>query len=396
MATTAAAICPGCGYENNAKYKFCGMCGTALHGVMPASKGTEPKPAPLSVGGLSILGLSQDAPPAPARPEPPAYVATRQQTPPEVARPAIRREVRSEYTPPVDRQPDEGFHPSLDYLFEDEEKKPKSPRGRLYLALALLLVTAGGLLYQYERNGYPWDDLSFLSAENIGTAVTGKTQPSQPASQADSSSGAAKPAAGVVPEPQAAPAPKAEEAKPVDAPVKPAPAAAVETPEFPAPAPKAQKLDTSLQQTSDGAAASDSGDAAAGDQDAPAAENPATPASAAASGETPTEAATPAEAVELLMDGTKYLLGNGVAQNCEKAQRELRAATRFSSEAESMLGTMYASGHCVTRDLPTSYRWYARALHSKPDNTRIQNDLTVLWNQMTPAERQAATHSAPQ
>jgi TPR repeat protein len=81
-----------------------------------------------------------------------------------------------------------------------------------------------------------------------------------------------------------------------------------------------------------------------------------------------------------------------VAQDCSRAEKDLRTAARFSSEAESMLGTMYASGHCVGRDLPTAYRWYAKALHNKPDNGRIQSDLTALWNQMTPAEKALAIH----
>jgi hypothetical protein len=107
------------------------------------------------------------------------------------------------------------------------------------------------------------------------------------------------------------------------------------------------------------------------------------------------QATSQAEAVQLLTEGTKYLLGNGVAQDCGLANKDLRAASHFSSDAEAMLGTMYASGHCVDRDLPTAYRWYARALHSKPGNSRIQDDLTALWNQMTPAEKKIATRSAP-
>ena len=83
----------------------------------------------------------------------------------------------------------------------------------------------------------------------------------------------------------------------------------------------------------------------------------------------------------------KYLYGNGVEQNCDLAQKNLRRAALSSAEAESLLGTMYASGRCVARDLPTAYRWYARALHRDPSNQRYQSDLVVLWNQMTPAER---------
>lgn len=96
----------------------------------------------------------------------------------------------------------------------------------------------------------------------------------------------------------------------------------------------------------------------------------------------------------LVAEGEKYLYGNGVAENCDQAQRNLRnAALRSNAKAQSILGTMYATGHCVARDLPTAYRWFAKALHQDPKNDRIQRDLEVLWKQMTPGERQMATRS---
>jgi TPR repeat protein len=59
------------------------------------------------------------------------------------------------------------------------------------------------------------------------------------------------------------------------------------------------------------------------------------------------------------------------------------------------LGTMYASGHCVGRNLAPAYHWYARALHREPGNTRFQSDLEVLWKQMTPEDRRAALRITP-
>ncbi len=100
--------------------------------------------------------------------------------------------------------------------------------------------------------------------------------------------------------------------------------------------------------------------------------------------------AAPSTDSQLFAEGENYLYGNGVAQDCARAEKNLRiAAGHSNSPAESLLGTMYASGHCVGRDLPMAYRWYARALHHDPANTRIQSDLEVLWKQMTPAERRA-------
>jgi TPR repeat protein len=63
---------------------------------------------------------------------------------------------------------------------------------------------------------------------------------------------------------------------------------------------------------------------------------------------------------------------------------------RANTKAQTVLGTMYATGHCVGRDLPTAYRWFARALREEPQNSRISEDLQVLWRQMTPQEKQLA------
>ena len=56
---------------------------------------------------------------------------------------------------------------------------------------------------------------------------------------------------------------------------------------------------------------------------------------------------------------------------------------------------MYATGHCVPRDLPSSYRWFALALQADPNNTILEKDLTAVWNQMTAPERQLATKMKP-
>jgi TPR repeat protein len=94
---------------------------------------------------------------------------------------------------------------------------------------------------------------------------------------------------------------------------------------------------------------------------------------------------------DLEAEGEKYLYGNGVPENCTRARTNLLAAAqRSSAQAESVLGTMYATGHCATRDLPTAYRWFSRSLRKDASNTRIEQDLKVLWNQMTPEERQLA------
>ena len=97
------------------------------------------------------------------------------------------------------------------------------------------------------------------------------------------------------------------------------------------------------------------------------------------------------EADQLEAQGEKYLYGTGVPRSCSRAQSDLQAAAeQGSSKADTVLGTMYATGHCVNHDLPLAYRWFARALEQDPNNARLQRDLQVLWNQMSADERQIA------
>jgi len=86
----------------------------------------------------------------------------------------------------------------------------------------------------------------------------------------------------------------------------------------------------------------------------------------------------------------------GAAANCDEAVKYLKeASAKQNAKARSTFGTMYATGHCVPRDLPTSYSWFALALHVDPNNQILEKDLTAVWNQMTPPERQLATKMKP-
>lgn len=90
--------------------------------------------------------------------------------------------------------------------------------------------------------------------------------------------------------------------------------------------------------------------------------------------------------------GEAYLYGRGGRENCDEAVKNLKAASaKSNAKARSAFGTMYATGHCVPRDLPTSYLWFALALRVDPNNQILEKDLNAVWNQMTPPERQMAT-----
>jgi hypothetical protein len=122
------------------------------------------------------------------------------------------------------------------------------------------------------------------------------------------------------------------------------------------------------------------------------------------SAEKPRPSAAPAKAPELpepaaaetgdaaFRKGEAYLYGRGVPENCDEAVKNLKAASaKSNAKARSAFGTMYATGHCVPRDLPTSYLWFALALRVDPNNQILEKDLSAVWNQMTPPERQMAT-----
>jgi TPR repeat protein len=106
----------------------------------------------------------------------------------------------------------------------------------------------------------------------------------------------------------------------------------------------------------------------------------------------PPEAAAADTGTADFQKGEAYLYGRGAPENCDQAVKYLKSASaKSSAKAKSAFGTMYATGHCVARDLPTSYLWFAMALREDPNNQILEKDLSAIWNQMTPPERQLAT-----
>lgn len=359
------------------------MCGTALRGdASPAPKGARTKTAPLTVGGYSILGLSQEpiqsAASATEIQQDSSQNGDAQRTNSQPTD-SPRTESRPTDSQPADSQQNDLLNRNLDYLFEDDDKKCR-PHWRMYLALLLLVTAAGTLVWQWQRNGYPWNDLSLLTNVNNPGTATALPAAAHTTPVSATPEEAAKPDGGLASGPAKSEVTKTEAKKAPQ--LQPTPAA----PTIAATAPS-ETADSDPARSDNASAALDTTVQKPARHVAQATNSPGQPAAA--------QAASPAEVVQLLTEGTKYLLGDGVAQDCDRAQKDLRVAARYSSDAESMLGTMYASGHCVGRDLPTAYRWYARALHSKPGNSRTENDLVVLWNQMTPAERKVAAHAEP-
>jgi Sel1 repeat len=376
-----------------------------LSSAASTSSPPGPKAPPLAVGGYSILGLEE---------EPDRRVPGREAQP--------RQEVRH----------------TVDYLLEDDEDVPRPHRWHFYAVLVLLLICAGALVREWQLNGYPEFVLSLVAAVRGKTATATSAAPSSaasaPSNPAEAASGnesappaqanpsdkpspgtaapvaatepvravaastapvAEPPAGTTAPEKAPAAAPSATAATPPSAAPTSAPAPAEAAPESAAPQPAASQptasqpaASTPQPETKQPAATPAPAEAQAAATETATAPAETTTAETRSAPEAAQPASPPVSSADrLLAAGTKYLYGDGVEQNCDLAQKNLRLAAASSAEAESLLGTMFASGHCVARDLPTAYRWYARALHREPENKRYQSDLVVLWNQMTPAER---------
>jgi len=104
-----------------------------------------------------------------------------------------------------------------------------------------------------------------------------------------------------------------------------------------------------------------------------------------------TVSASPPGRNTLETEGEKYLYGDGAPANCDRARQDLLAAAEHSSaKAQSAVGTMYATGHCATRNLPLAYRWFARAQRQAPRSRIIEEDMGVLWNEMSLEEKKLA------
>ena len=366
-------ICPNCREDNAPTFRFCGMCGTSLElrrspgapvldplaafppkienapeavrPVVVESAPRLPNKAVPTISGPSMLGLNQPA-----------------------NQPSSNR-------PGIDSMEQRAFS-GLDSFFEPEQ--PKTGGWRILLMLALLAALGGA--------GW-WTYTNYLGAmeskkPEAATSSAGEAAVEKPSTKPAAQDAAPAPGAGssqavvpspaplpAVPEGQAANASAAPDAtrKAVDAAARPAADAKPATPAPTTPAiPKSAATGKSAPKREPGATS-----AKASKLPAPA---------AADTGD------------EAFHKGEAYLYGRGVRENCDEAVKYLKAASSMSNaRARSAFGTMYATGHCVQRDLPTSYLWFALALRVDPNNQILEKDLNAVWNQMTPPERQMAT-----
>jgi hypothetical protein len=330
--------CTHCGYDNSPEYRFCGMCGaTLVHPTIPAKpplRDVPPPPKPVPASPPPPEKSAAPAPPAPA----PSFLG-------------------------LEEDPKTEFH----YLYEDEP--PRNHTG-LIAVLIIILGIGGAGYWQWRNHGFPFN--------RLGESTS--AQQSAAPSEATSAQGEPTPAAGGAAPTQPDAGKTGESPAPVASVAPPNPSEAKQ-PSFAKPAPQ-RPVEQAKAVLPPSVAPSHSRKAIPPPKPEP-------------------KPAPVAPAVKGLPDadleaaGERYLYGTGgVTANCAKAERSLRtAATHGNSKAQTVLGTMYATGHCVGRDLPAAYRWFARALHQDPQNSRIAEDLQVLWRQMSAEERQLATNS---
>lgn len=251
----------------------------------------------------------------------------------------------------------------VSYLLEDDEP----PKSRIAPVILILSVLALGAFGWYE-----------LRPMLEGSKPAGEVATTKPPAE--------------VPQPEV---PKAAEKPPQAAPTVP-----TEEKPTPEPAPATETATTSPASTP---ATSETAPAekAAADPDeeeekaeAPKAEAPKPKAAPKPAPPAPKPVAKPAPKPvppDPVKEAEAYLYGRGVPQNCDRAVSMLKAlADKSNAKARSSLGSMYATGHCVSRDLPTAYRYFALVLRTDPENGVASQNLENIWKQMTPPERQAA------
>jgi hypothetical protein len=349
-------ICPNCREDNAPTFRFCGMCGTSLEARRVPGAPLDP-----------LTAFPATTPSAPHPMRPPVVESA-----PKAA---------SNWTPPISGPSMLGLNqpgPSTDALREKafsgldsflEPERPKSGGRRILLMLALLAALGASGWWTYT---------------NLGMPARGRAKPTPSSAGEDSAEKSATP---TVAKPTIRDgAPTADAGSQQAAPSTAVPAGPSENAEAsPDSGPKSDKAVTGkpVEQSKPAIPR-----VALGDKSAEKREPVAVSAKAS-------KMPAPAEVDAgdaAFRKGEAYLYGRGVPENCNDAVQYLKAASaKSNAKARSAFGTMYATGHCVARDLPTSYLWFAMALRVDPNNQILEKDLSAVWNQMTPPERQMAT-----
>jgi hypothetical protein len=319
-------VCSHCGQQNPDNYQFCASCGARLTASGPPAQ----SPAALTTS-------------------PPATTPLRIQP---VERPAPRADRASR---------------DLRYLLEDDEPQ-KSLIAPVIVVISLLALAAFGwfeLRPLLQSDGAtPSKTTTSTPADNGSKTSAESSQPAQTSPRAEAAQTSTQTAPPSQAADDAATPSSADVAKPPPNHVLPAPT--IDETQKREPRSSAPALDASV-------------------------EAPARSRILPKRTPTPVKPAPRPSAPDTVKQAEGYLYGRGVPQDCERALSMLKGeAGKSNPRARSTLGSMYASGHCVSRDLPTAYRYFALVLRTDPENAAASQNLERLWKQMTPPERQTA------
>jgi hypothetical protein len=91
---------------------------------------------------------------------------------------------------------------------------------------------------------------------------------------------------------------------------------------------------------------------------------------------------------DLVAQGERFLYGEGVRRDCNQALVYFRAgAEEANPRALSRMGALYATGTCVPMDRVMAYNWFSRALAHDSKNQLLEENLNMLWRDMSSGER---------
>jgi hypothetical protein len=402
--------CTRCGYENDPQFRFCGMCGAALRPLQ-----AEDREADANAQNLPAQVTPNKLPqePMPVEPLLAQLTAAQKFHPERLASPpasSYSSELRNEVygAEPIhgQRTPVSVTGPSflglsessdrgVEYLLEDE---PHPGRKRTVLALLLLLIVAGAWILHWRKTGstWPFQSSAPVASKSSSSPQDAPVMPSEVAPpMANDQQKLEKPMTGVGDRPLTDDNAKTDDGAKSNNTASSNQIAAPDNSGNPASGKPTSGNEAANTAQPPSTKKTQSDDAGTAEATAPSSRKSAGDTNRADrssdSAALATAASNPAED-SLYLEGQKYLYGgHGVRQNCAQARQDLlAAANNDNSKAESTLGTMYATGHCAPRDIPQAYRWFARALHADPRNTRLEKDAEIMWNQMTPPERQLA------
>src|SRR6267378_3862879 len=351
----AQVICPKCGEVNSSNFLFCGMCGTILEPARRATAAAPPARAAESHPVANDPVVPQPVPP-PAAPR----VAINEPVP-SISGPSLLGLDHGN----VDVLRDRAFSGLSSY---GQPEEPRSAGKEVLLTLVLLAALGGAGWWTYKNY--------------IGVAGPRKAEVAAPGSEAANAPTANSPSE--VPAPKAAEKPDVKETPPAAAKHPSEDASAAPVAKTPAESPTASETKESAEAVPEKTQKPTNPGPTPARHEVSATRIPASK----------TQPAATDSGDALFRRGEGYLYGRNGSGSCTNAIKYLKmAADMQHAKARSMMGTMYATGHCVPRDLPSSYRWFALALRVDPNNSVVEKNLSAVWNQMTPPERQLATKS---